>query len=230
MEKLPLDKYFDNRKPNDPATLAGVVSYYVEHRDLPFRYYGSCWPYDVANEIRKREGNDPDRVLTPPATAARIAHLAQKFSEDTFIVLDACCGTGQLSDALLGLEFIVVGFDRDPEMIAAHNLIYKQVMAQEADFNNISTGMKWQLIVSAPPVSDKPLREFFVWLVKNLAERGRAVLLLPKGTVDRTKPRSLKKSLEKLVVLHREDVREAIPGTDTAYEIVVVESAAKYGI
>lgn len=227
MKKYALsNSYFKNRQPNDPDTPAEVVSYLREHGELPFRYDGDNWPYDMVCERQKRRGVIRCQHLTPDATAARMAELARMYKNDVFAALEPACGTGQITKQLLEQGFVVSAFDVDPEMIAVHNHVHPDVHASVQDFRDIKDDYRWQLIVSNPPFDREIALDFMQWMVENLATGGRAVLLLPKNYVDKTSPKALKSCLDRLKVIHRCDVREKFAHASTPCEIVVLEKTA----
>ena len=56
-----------------------------------------------------------------------------------------------------------------------------------------------------------------------LGDGGLAILLLPKGFIDKDKPKALVEILEKFSVMHREDMEEDFARTAIKAEIVVLE-------
>lgn len=227
MKKYALNNsYFKNRRPGDPDTPSQVVSYLKEHGELPFRYEGCNWPYDMVCERQKRRGVIHCQHLTPYAAAAQMAELAAIYNNDVMVTLEPACGTGQITRELIEHGFVVSAFDIDPEMIAVHNYLHPGVNASVQDFRNIKDGYRWQLIVSNPPFDKEIAVDFMLWMVENLAVGGRAVLLLPKHYIDKTSPKTLKACLDRLEVLYRLDVREKFAHTSTPCEIVILEKTA----
>ncbi|MDR2891309.1 MAG: hypothetical protein LBV18_06955, partial [Alistipes sp.] len=159
---------------DDPDTLTEITTYHKRHGELPFRYDGDNWPYDTVCERQKRRGVVNCQYLTPDATAAEMASLARQYADGWGHVLDACCGTGQITKELLKRGFEVSAFDID-------------------------------------------------WLVRSLIPGGRAVLLLPKGYVDKERPKALACNLSRLKILHRSAVTEKFVHTKGVFEIVVME-------
>jgi SAM-dependent methyltransferase len=224
MKKYALNNsYFKNRTANDPDTLSEIVSYFKENGELPFRYDGNNWPYDTVCERQKREHIIRCQHLTPDDTARKMAILASHYSSNKITTLDACCGTGQITGALLNEGFNVSAFDIDTDLIAVHNLLYPGCMAQVEDFTEMKDHIKWELIVSNPPFDAQIGIQFFVWLEKSLLPKGKAVLLLPKGFVDKTRPKALVDNLNKFNVLHREDMTEKFFHTAIQAEIIVLK-------
>lgn len=75
-------------------------------------------------ERQKQHGKIEGQVMTPDSIAEKVADLAEKYKHESNTVLDACCGTGQLTRQLLKKGFTVSGYDCDEEMIFAHNFFH----------------------------------------------------------------------------------------------------------
>lgn len=222
------NSYFKYRRPNDPDTPAEVVSFFKEHGELPFRYEGGNWPYDMVCERQKRRGVIRCQHLTPDATAKRMAQLAKEHGREYRYALDACCGTGQLTKELIGVGFSVDAFDIDPDMVAVHQFMYPGCSARLADFREMNPDIKYSLVVSNPPFDQQIAPEFMAWLANILLPEGRAVLILPKGYMEKSRPRLLAKTLSNFTVLHREPVTGKFAHTNGIFEIVVLESLVDY--
>lgn len=95
------NSYFKNRLLIWPDTLCEIHDYLQQHGELPFRYDGDNWSYDALCERQKRRGVRLSQYLTPDATARRIAALAVRYFENDSRIMDVCCGTGQLTRALI---------------------------------------------------------------------------------------------------------------------------------
>ncbi len=216
------NSYFKNRRPGDPDTLPEIVTHHKQHGELPFRYDGDNWPYDTVCERQKRRGVVLCQFLTPDAVAAEMASIARRYADGWEHVLDACCGTGQITKELLKLGFEVSAFDIDISMTEVHQYLYPQCYASIEDFRKLN-GMQWPFIVSNPPFDREVATEFIDWLVRSLIPGGRAVLLLPQGYVDKNRPKALAENLSRLKVLHRSAVTEKFVHTKGIFEIVVVE-------
>lgn len=221
------NSYFKNRQADDPETPSEVVSYLMEHGELPFRYDGDNWAYDMICERQKRRGVIHGQYLTPDTTARRMAELATRFT-DVRTALDACCGTGQITGALLGRGFEVSAFDIDLEMLAVHKYLYPQVGAVQGSFGDWRGADTHSLIVSNPPYEMDRITVFMDWLACRLEPRGKAVLLVPSGFIDKTRPRKLAQTLSRFCVLHREPMPEPFERTNTRAEILVLELLENY--
>ncbi len=216
------NSYFKNRRPDDPDTPAEVVAFFEEHGELPFEYNGGNWSYDMVCERQKRRGVQLCQYLTPDDTARRMAELARVYSQSG-VVLDACCGTGQITKFLIDAGYDVRAFDCDRDMLALHNLFYPQVEASQGNIRDWQSFYCWSLIVSNPPFDQVAGQEFMSWLLRNIAVGGHAVLLLPNGYMEKTRPRSLVDILACFAMLHREPVMEKFAHTNGNFEIVVLE-------
>jgi len=54
-------------------------------------------------------------------------------------------------------------------------------------------------------------------------DNGTAMLLLPRGFVDKDNPKALRETLDKFTIIHREDMEEDFARTAIKAEIVVLE-------
>ena len=103
-ERIPkrptLRNYYRNRAFRWPDTLPEIFDYLQRHDELPFRYEGDNWPYDAMCERQRRKGVHASQFLTPDRTARQMAALAVRYFDNENRIVDACCGTGQLSRAL----------------------------------------------------------------------------------------------------------------------------------
>jgi cyclopropane fatty-acyl-phospholipid synthase-like methyltransferase len=176
--------------------------------------------YDAFVEKQKRDGVYLSQFFTPDQTAERISELAVDFFGEENNVLDACCGFGQLSKALIEKGFTVEGFDLSENMISLYkNLSDKADVLDFGDYTEL-----FDCIVSNPPYERKELTEFLECLSNQmLTDDGKAILLLPKGFVDKDRPKKLVEVLQKFEILHREDMQEEFARTKINAEIVVIE-------
>lgn len=223
------NSYFKNRKHTDPGTLSGIVDFMEQYGELPFRYDGHNWVYDTVCEMQKRSGVKHSQYLTPNQTAERIAELTARYASER-VALDACCGTGQLTGPLLSRGFEVNAFDLDLEMVAAHNHLFPEVKAVCRNYLDWRESDTYPVIVSHPPLEDFMVVEFFEWLSARLEPKGVAILLLPVGFVDKSRPKSLSKVLSQFAVKHREAMAEKFERTSIKAEIVVLENLKGYGL
>lgn len=223
------NSYFKNRKHNYPDTVLEVVQYNSLYNELPFDYAGDDWLYRAMTERQKRHGVQNSQYLTPDGTARQIAGLTDSFTPKDNKVLDACCGTGQLTKCLLDNKLHVTGFDNDPDMVEVCQLVYPQADFYPYDFREYNRHMenkapagKWDLIVSNPPHEQKEIIPFFHWLSETLGDGGRAILLLPAGYMEKSSPRLLSEALKRFDVQHREAMQEPFAHTKQVCEICIV--------
>lgn len=226
------NSYFKFKYPEMPQTPEEVVAYFEQHQELPFDMDPETnpnWLYECTVEYQKRNGVVNSQFFTPPATAERISELAVEYfgkDEDT-IVLDACCGFGMLSKPIKEKGFIVFGFDFDSaaiEMYKSYVGAVNEVEVNDFKYYNNPHSVKWSNIVSNPPYEVKDATEFLTWLNDTMDGAGAiAILLLPKGFVNKERPKALVEILEKFTVLHQEDMQEDFARTAIRAEIVVLE-------
>lgn len=165
--------------------------------------------------------------MTPDAVAERVSLFAKKYKTEDNTVLDACCGTGQITRQLLNKGFTVSAFDLDDEMINAHNFFHPECKATKMDFRDMDGKEQHNLIVSNPPFGVVDLKLFFTWLHKSLSGDGVAILILPKEFIDKKRPKELAQLLSKFKVIEREKVNEKFPLTTELTEIVIIELTEK---
>lgn len=222
------NSYFKNRTYEMPATPYNVMEYFEEHGELPFDMGKNTenWLYECYVEYQKRAGTYHSQFFTPPATAVRIAELADKYFDNPVPnVLDACCGFGMLTKPLLKKGFIVQGFDFSQEMCDMYSYNTGCIVEQRNinHFELKENDKGWLSIVSNPPYEVKEATQFLSLLYELLDDSGVAILLLPKGFIDKERPKDLVKILAQFHVIHREDMNEDFARTKTRAEIVVLQ-------
>ncbi len=174
------NSYFKNKDESYPDTMLEIAQYWKQFGELPFVYPGGDdWVYDTMIERQRKRGVLGSQYLSTNKTAEQIAVLAENFNPANLEVLDACCGTGQLTKALLEKGFNVEGFDGDGEMVELCKIIYPESNFFRMDFREAVSERRWELIVANPPHEHKYLPQFFEWLSTALATNGKAILLLP---------------------------------------------------
>ncbi len=223
MKKLTLSSYFKRKKQNDPDTISEIVSYFKEHGELPFVCESENWIYDVMVERQKKRGKIIGQVMTPDSVAVKVATIAAKYKPKSNTVLDACCGTGQLTRQLIKKGFTVSAFDSDEKMVFAHNYFHPECNAKQSDYRDMDGGNRYDLIVSNPPFGAKDLKYFFKWLYQSLSADGVAILILPKEYIDKKRPKELAELLSCFQVKERKKITEKFPLVTEYTEIVVIE-------
>lgn len=131
------NSYFKNRLLIWPDTLCEIHDYLQQHGELPFRYDGDNWSYDALCERQKRRGVRLSQYLTPDATARQIAALAVRYFENDSRIMDVCCGTGQLTRALIAAgvhpsQIVVIGNEK---YIIFGKMEYIRISNNDASFS-----------------------------------------------------------------------------------------------
>ena len=216
------NSYFKHMKHNYPDTILDVVHYKNQYGELPFDCRDDNWLYEAMVERQKRYGIQNSQYLTPDKTAAQLAELTNNFQPKNNLVLDACCGTGQLTKYLLLNKLNVTGFDNDPDMVEICKLTYPQATFNLYDFREQDSQGRFDLIVSNPPHEQKDITSFFGWLSSALTDDGKAILLIPKGFMGKERPKILVEYLKCFDILHREDMQESFAHTKWICETCIV--------
>jgi hypothetical protein len=220
MKKYELhNSYFKNRYGNMPDTILEKAKYHKEKGELPFNYMGSNWVYDAFCERQKRKGVYASQYLTPDTTVDRMLHFAGKYFSDRN-VLEPCCGTGQITKELIKDRYNVIAFDIDYDMVELCNFLYPDTDIKKSDFRDF-TG-KYHQVIANPPYEAPELTAFLEWILSIQSSGGTSILLLPKGFIQKDRPKALVSILQQFYVLEMEDMRENFERTGTLAEIVVL--------
>lgn len=223
------NSYFKNHRHQDPKNPLEVMEYFGEHNELPFEMGdNSNWLYECYIEYQKRNNVFNSQYFTPPTTADQMCVLAHEYFDKEKIVLDACCGFGALSKPLIEDEFKVIGFDFSADMVHLYNSQYLFELVEPAEQINFMEGefvKKYHNIISNPPYEVPALTKFLDCVYDNLIDGGTAILLIPKGFVDKEKPKALAWILSNFIVIHREDMKEDFARTGVKSEIVVLRKS-----
>lgn len=219
------NSYFKNRQHNAPSNPFEVLEYYKEYNGLPYNSpITEDWFYQCFVEYQKRAGVHNQQFFTPTKTADRIAEIVFKYAEENERILDACCGFGQITMALKRKGYTEIeAFDNDKQMADAYfdltgfSARYYDFKDEEKNFAN-----KYNLIVANPPYDVKELTEFLYFVNEHLNETGKAVLLIPNGFLDKTRPARLVQILNEFYIEKREPMSERFERTGTSAEIVVL--------
>ncbi|WP_289035626.1 ParB/RepB/Spo0J family partition protein [uncultured Flavobacterium sp.] len=213
--------YFKNRRQDSPATISEVAQYLKEHNELPFEYSGDNWVYDAYIEYQKYTNVYHSQYFTPDATALRMAEIAKDYFDKSEIVLDACCGFGQLSKNLATDGYSIEAFDFSSELVETYNSInspHRTADVKEIEDMNGS----YKNIISNPPYEVPTMTLFLDKLNDCLVEDGTAVLLLPKGFMEKKNPKKLYTLLSGFSIIFREDMKEDFEHTQWKSEIIVL--------
>ena len=161
------NSYFKNRLLIWPDTLCEIHDYLQQHGELPFRYDGDNWSYDALCERQKRRGVRLSQYLTPDATARRIAALAVRYFENDSRIMDVCCGTGQLTRALIA-EGVhpsqIVGLEVDRELADFYARLYPVTQTLIGPYRDID--FRCENVVANPPFETTEVVDFLSWLAK----------------------------------------------------------------
>ena len=219
------NSYFKNRQHNAPSNPFEVLEYYKEHNELPYKEeVKEDWFYQCFVEYQKRAGVHNQQFFTPTKTADRIAEIVFEYAEETERILDACCGFGQLTMALKRKGYTEIeAFDNDKQMVDAY-FDLTGISARYYDFKDEEKNVanKYNLIISNPPYDVKELTEFLYFIDEHLNETGKAILLIPSGFLDKTRPARLVQILNEFYIEKRESMSEKFERTGTYAEIVVL--------
>lgn len=218
------NSYYKHRQMGWPDTLAEIYDYLQQHSELPFRYEGDNWPYDAICERQKRWGVYLSQYLTPDRTARQMAALAVRYFDNDSRIVDACCGTGQLTRAMIAEEVhpsAIVGFDMDGDMIAIYERLYPTVDAMRMRFEDID--FRCENIIANPPFETAECISFFDWLSKVQISGNYAVLLLPHGFIDKQRPKSVQETMRHFIAHYRTPMQEPFACTNCRAEIVILE-------
>ncbi|MDR0872217.1 MAG: methyltransferase domain-containing protein [Prevotellaceae bacterium] len=223
------NSYFKVSRMNGlPDTMIEIAEYLKEHGELPFRYDGNNWVYDAFVERQKYRGVANSQYLTPDATADRMMHFAGKyFTENN--VLEPCCGTGQITKELLKDGYNVITFDNDKDLcevaIKTLDLFGKSnCTVLSLDFKNYEQeDTHRNQIIANPPYEIAELTNFLEWIAEIQNCGGISILLMPKGFINKDKPKRTFNVLRKFGVLEVEDMQEEFARTKTRAEIVVLK-------
>ena len=145
------------------------------------------------------------QYLTPDATARQIAALAVRYFENDSRIMDVCCGTGQLTRALIAAGVHpsqIVGLEVDRELADFYARLYPVTQTLIGPYRDI---------------------DFLSWLAKVQQPGDRSVLLLPHGFIDKQRPKGIQETLRQFEVLYRTPMQERFARTNVTAEIVVLE-------
>ena len=216
--------YYKHRQMGCPDTLAEIYDYLQQHGELPFRYEGDNWSYYAMCERQKRPGVYLSQYLTPDRTARQMAALAVRYFDNDSRIVDACCGTGQLTRALIAEGVhpsAIVGFDMDGDMIAIYEQLYPAIDVMQMRFEDID--FRCENIIANPPFETAECILFFDWLTKVQRSGDYAVLLLPHGFIDKQRPKAIQETMRHFIIHYRTPMQEPFLRTNCRAEIVVME-------
>ena len=240
--------YYKHRQMGCPDTLAEIYDYLQQHGELPFRYEGDNWSYDAMCERQKRPGVYLSQYLTPDRTARQMAALAVRYFDNDSRIVDACCGTGQLTRALIaegGHPSAIIGIDTNPrstrrtpvptrlpphpligltldrQPVPIYERLYPPLDAMQMRFEEID--FRCENIIANPPFETAACILFFDWLTKVQRSGDYAVLLLPHGFIDKQRPKAIQETMRHFLIHYRTSMQEPFARTNCRAEIAVLE-------
>ncbi len=221
------NSYFKRRRPQDPSTPFEVLEYVKQHNELPYNEdLTDNWFYDCFVEYQKRAGVFKSQYFTPKETAKELASIVYEYTTDNNTrILDACCGFGQITKELVSLNLEqITAFDFDVDLINACKYFNPVVKFFEEDFRDYNVkgvrSSQYNIVVSNPPYEVKELTEFLYFLDDVLYSGGVAVLLVPMGFLDKSRPKRLVDVLNQFHILNRNPMTEEFARTKIKAEIV----------
>ncbi len=163
-----------------------------------------------------------------------MAKLFQVYLNKESKILDVCCGFGILSQKLMDN-----GFENITAFDVSYNLteIFKGICAEryseisiniecenyERFFQNLDFKKdKGYNIISNPPYEMEHMIPFFQNLYNVMEEDNIAVILIPKGFINKERPKQLKDITSKFKILHSEDMKVKFERTGVNAEILVL--------
>ena len=177
-------------------------------------------------ERQKRRGVYLSQYLTPDRTARQMAALAVRYFDNDSRIVDACCGTGQLTRAMIagGVHpSAIVGFDADAELVDLYERLYPEAAALRMQFHEID--FRCENIIANPPFVTAECISFFDWLIKVQRSGDYAVLLLPYGFIDKQRPKAIQETMRHFIIHYRTPMQEQFARTNCRAEIVILERA-----
>jgi SAM-dependent methyltransferase len=215
-----------------PANPFEVLEYYKQHGELPYTNGEvTNWFYDCFVEYQKRAGVHNSQYFTPTKTAKDIAWMLKRYAHIDEVILEPCCGFGQITQQILKEGYkCVYAFDNDERMIEACESLFapnNDHIFREYDYTTgdplIHTNEGYYVIVSNPPYETKELTQFLEYVREKLIRGGHAILLIPCGFLDKTRPARLVQILNDFSIIEREPMEEKFERTGTRAEIVVLQ-------
>lgn len=223
-KRYALQNYYLRRNFYWPDTLPEILDYWQQHNDLPFLYGGDNWPYDAMCERQRRKGVYASQYLTPDRTACQMAALAVRYFDNDSRIVDACCGTGQLTRVLI-VEGVhpasIVAFDADTDMADIYCRLYPEATVMRSLFQEID--FRCENVIANPPFETAECTAFLRWLGDVQYPGDKAVLLLPVGFIDKQRPRMMQNVVRRFCTLCRTPMQESFARTNCRAEIVVLE-------
>ena len=146
-----------------------------------------------------------------------------RYFENDSRIMDVCCGTGQLTRALIAAGVHpsqIVGLEVDRELADFYARLYPVTQTLIGPYRDID--FRCENVVANPPFETTEVVDFLSWLAKVQQPGDRSVLLLPHGFIDKQRPKGIQETLRQFEVLYRTPMQERFARTNVAAEIVVL--------
>ena len=220
------NSYFKNRNYGTPSNPYEVYQYFDQHGELPYvdGELTDNWIYECFVEFQKRNGVYNSQFFTPENTAQELVWRLGMYANAGDEILEPCCGFGQITRILSNEGFSnVTAFDIDSKLVEIASDFIPGYEIIEDDYMNSDDERKYEFIISNPPYEVKELTQFLEYSLAKLHIKGKAILLIPVGFLDKTRPANLVKVLNDFSILERIPMLEEFARTKTKAEIVVLE-------
>ena len=220
------NSYFKNRNYGMPSNPAEVYQYFNEYGELPYENgeLNDNWIYECFVEFQKRNGVYNSQFFTPENTAQELVYRLLNYANLDDEILEPCCGFGQITRTLANNGFQkVVAFDNDAKLVEIASDFIPGFEIVEDDYMSSKDERKYEFIISNPPYEVKELTAFLEYSLSKLHTKGKTVLLIPNGFLDKTRPAALVKVLNGFSILERIPMLEEFARTKINAEIVVLE-------
>lgn len=219
------NSYFKNRHPEAPATPYEVVQYYREHNELPFDMGKdeSNWIYECFVEYQKRAGVHNSQFFTPQEMVVELGYKLEIYANKDDSILEPCCGFGMITKHLADIGYSKIeAFDIDERLVEiADYQCGDRVKLFNDDFLNCrEVRRQYDFIVSNPPYES--LTAFLEFCLEMLSVNGVAILLMPSGFMDKSRPARLVQVLNNFSIAERVPMKASFARTGIKAEIVVL--------
>lgn len=220
------NSYFKNRTYNMPSNPFEVYLYFKEYGELPYTdgELTDNWIYECFVEFQKRNGVYNSQFFTPEKTASEMVYKLEMYANFNDEILEPCCGFGQITRLLANAGFEkVTAFDNAATLVEIASDLLPNFEILNDDFRNSEDERKYEFIISNPPYEVKELTQFLEYCLTKLYTKGKAILLIPAGFLDKSRPANLVKVLNDFSILERIKMAEEFARTKISAEIVVLE-------
>lgn len=221
------NSYLKNKRPQDPQNPFEVLEYLKEHNELPFKgEVSGSWFYDCFVEYQKRAGVQNQQFFTPTTTAEAMAYKLSMYAYPEYAILEPCCGFGQITKAIIQQGFEnITAFDNDPKMVETCEYFHgEKAKIFQTDFTDYKEDeIQYDVIISNPPYETKDLTDFLAFCFEKLKTDGVAILLIPQGFLDKSRPAKLVQVRNNFFILERQPMQEEFARTKIKAELVVLK-------